>query len=80
LETEYEPMVEKGGNAWIEGNWGYPFAHFVSLFLPVQRSKRVLIVRTVLQEKDFEVYEPYCANYMNALELVEKETPNLQVS
>jgi len=33
-----------------------------------------------LQEKDFEVYEPYCANYMNALELVEKETPNLQVS
>jgi len=30
LETEYEPMVEKGGSAWIEGNWGYPFAHFVS--------------------------------------------------
>lgn len=26
------------------------------------------------------MYEPYCANYMNALELVEKETPNLQVS
>lgn len=24
-------MVEKGGNAWCEGNWGYPFAHFVCL-------------------------------------------------
>lgn len=56
LETEYEPMVERGGVAWSEGNWGLPFATF---------------------EKEFEVYEPYCANYMNALELVEKEGSNL---
>ncbi|KAJ9095625.1 hypothetical protein QFC21_005496 [Naganishia friedmannii] len=56
LETEYEPMVEKGGASWIEGRWGYPF---------------------VTYELDFEVYEPYCANYMAAINLVEKETPNL---
>ncbi|KAJ9103339.1 hypothetical protein QFC19_004437 [Naganishia cerealis] len=56
LETEYEPMVEKGGASWTEGRWGYPF---------------------VTYEHDFEVYEPYCANYMAAINLVEKETPNL---
>lgn len=56
LETEYEPFVEKGGAAWIEGRWGYPF---------------------LKHEKDFAVYEPYCANYMTAIELVEKETPTL---
>ncbi len=31
-------------------------------------------------ERDFEVYEPYCANYMNAIEMLEKEAPNLAVS
>lgn len=29
LETEYEPVVEKGGSAWIEGRWGYPFVTYV---------------------------------------------------
>ncbi|KAJ9115263.1 hypothetical protein QFC20_001130 [Naganishia adeliensis] len=56
LETEYEPVVEKGGASWIEGRWGYPF---------------------VCYERDFAVYEPYCSNYMTAISLVEKETPNL---
>lgn len=29
LETEYEPVVEKGGASWIEGRWGYPFVCYV---------------------------------------------------
>lgn len=30
LETEYEPVVEDGGNAWVDGRWGYPWVAFVS--------------------------------------------------
>jgi cell division control protein 24 len=29
LETQYEPVVESGGNAWVEGNWGYPWVSMV---------------------------------------------------
>ena len=31
------------------------------------------------QEDDFEVYEPYCANYTSAVELMLAEEQNLQV-
>lgn len=56
LETEYEPFVEKGGHAWIEGRWGKPF---------------------LKHEHDFAVYDPYCANYIQAIDLVEKEAATL---
>jgi hypothetical protein len=34
----------------------------------------------LLQEEEFEVYEPYCANYTNATELLLAEEQNLMVS
>lgn len=50
LETEYEPMVEKGGASWIEGRWGYPFVTYVchaeepSGFFACERSLKYLVV------------------------------------
>lgn len=49
LETEFEPVEERGQAAWVEGRWGRPFS---------------------TMEKEFECYGPYCANYREAMELI----------
>lgn len=64
------------------GDWGRAFVKHVSLLLPHLFRETWLIQRTLflgLQEREFEVYEPFCANYLQALELATAETVNLQV-
>ncbi|ODN92150.1 cell division control protein 24 [Cryptococcus wingfieldii CBS 7118] len=56
LETEYEPMEEKGQGAWAEGVWGRPF---------------------IVSEAEFDCYGPYCANYLDAITVVNEQMPLL---
>lgn len=39
----------------------------------------LIFLLSLLQEREFEVYEPFCANYLQALDLATAETANLQV-
>ncbi|KIR41542.1 cell division control protein 24 [Cryptococcus deuterogattii 99/473] len=56
LETEYEPIQERGPGAWAEGVWGRPF---------------------ILSEAEFDCYGPYCANYLDAITIVNEQMPVL---
>ncbi|WVN86432.1 uncharacterized protein L203_101596 [Cryptococcus depauperatus CBS 7841] len=56
LETEYEPIQEKGPGAWAEGVWGRPF---------------------IVCEQDFDCYGPYCANYLDAITVINDQMPIL---
>lgn len=58
LETEFEPIEERGQAAWVEGRWGRPFS---------------------TMEKEFECYGPYCANYMDAIQVVNSYMVNLML-
>jgi hypothetical protein len=68
----------------VEGRWGHPWVSMVSSIDAILThrlrsfTKHRLLCR-LIKEKEFEVYEPYCANYLNAIALIEKEKENLDV-
>lgn len=63
---------------WKDQRWGLHFLEHVSMgfYLFICPHANVIIT---MQEDDFEVYEPYCANYTSAVELMLAEEQNLQV-
>jgi cell division control protein 24 len=69
-----------GEQQWKDQRWGLHFTEMASSTLPLS-CPFLLITLFFLQrqEDDFMVYEPYCANYTNASEIMLAEEQNLMV-